>query len=129
MRLSPMSTASHSVIVRESYGSAPPSFDAGLVVRRLLDSIPSKYLVGLKTVVLTDTAALNHAERRAKTQSRGKKVRIQNCRGMYIQGSKNAPAWIEMFVDNCIRDYTRRMLKAPYFADNALGEVLFHEIG
>jgi hypothetical protein len=45
-----MNTASHSVIVRESYGPSPPSFDAGLVVRRLLDGIPSTYLVGLKTV-------------------------------------------------------------------------------
>lgn len=124
-----MNTTSHSVMVRESYGASPPSFDAGLVVHRLLDGIPSKYLVGLKTVVLTDTDGLNHAERRKKTQSRGKTVRIRVCRGLYNRASKDAPAWIEIFVDNCTRDYPRKMLAVAYFADNLLGEVLFHEIG
>ncbi len=124
-----MNTTSHSVIVRESYGSTAPSFDAGLVVRRLLDGIPSKYLIGLKTVVLTDTAELNHAERRKKTQLRGKTIRIRVCRGLYNHASKNAPAWIEIFMDNCARDWPLRLLKVAFFADFALSEILFHEIG
>lgn len=48
---------------------------------------------------------------------------------MYNQASKDAPAWIEIFVDNCTRSLPRSSLRVPVFADMVLGEVLFHEIG
>jgi len=96
---------------------------------RLLGGTPSKYLSGLKTVVLTDAAGLNHEQRRAKTLSRGKKVPIRRCRGLYHHATRAEPAWIELSIDNIVLYYPFMMLRVPFFADMVSGEVFFHELG
>ncbi len=117
------------MVVRESYRDRPPCFDAAGAAQRLLSGIPPKYLIGLKTVVLTDAAGLSLRERRRKTQYRSRRIRIGECRGLYHHGSRNEPAWIEIFVDNTTQYFLQAPLKIPLLADIVLGEVLFHEIG
>lgn len=96
---------------------------------RLLEGLPANYLDGIKTVVLTDAAGLNHEERRAKTWTRGKKVPIRECRGLYHEPHEGELAWIELFVDNIASRWPVGLLKIPVFADMAVSHVLFHEIG
>jgi hypothetical protein len=99
------------------------------IVARLIDGLPAEYLVGIKTVLLTDAAGLNHEGRRAKTWARGKKVPIRQCRGLYHQASKGESAWIELFVDNIVMNSPSGFLRVPLLADMEFSEVLFHEIG
>jgi hypothetical protein len=124
-----MSKRIHSILITESYQHFRPAIDAMSTVDRLLTGIPQKYLVGLKTVVLTDSTGLNHQSRRKKTWSRKRKVRIQECAGLYHQAWQGEPAWIELFVDNAISRCPGYLLKVPFVRDLQVASVLYHEIG
>jgi hypothetical protein len=124
-----MKETSHSVIIREAYKTSRPSFAAAQASRRLLGGIPPKYLVGLKTIVLTDATGLSHEKKRWKSWYRGRKVLIRESRGLYHHASQGTAAWIEIFLDNTTKHFPQSFLKIPIFADIVLGEVLFHEIG
>jgi hypothetical protein len=118
-----------SAIIRETYSRWSPPIAVGKIVARLIESLPDEYLAGIKTVVLTDAAGLNYEGRRAKTWTRGRKVLIRKCRGLYHEAHAGETAWIELFVDNIVMHWSLWFLKIPLFADMAFGEVLFHEIG
>ena len=98
-------------------------------VYRLLARIPQKYLLGLKSVVLTDSTGLNHKSRRKKAWSRKRKVRIQECAGLYHQAWQGEPAWIQLFIDNAISTCPGYLLKIPFVRDLHVGSILYHEIG
>jgi hypothetical protein len=117
------------ITIREIYSRWSPPIDASKTVARLIEGLPSQYLVGIRTIVLTDAAGLNHEERRAKTWTRGKKVPIRQCRGLYHHASNMESAWIELFVDNIVISYPSGLLRIPLLADMEFSEVLFHEIG
>jgi len=118
-----------SITIREVYSHWSPSIAASGIIARLVEGLPREYLIGIKTIVLTDAAGLNHEGRRAKTRARGRKVLIRVCRGLYHEEHKGESAWIELFVDNIVRYWFVTLLKIPLFADIAFGEILFHEIG
>ena len=115
--------------VIESYGDWPAPFDAARLVRRLLRSVPGRYLAGLRSVVLTTTGTLNRARRRQTTRSRGKKVRVATCAGLYHHASRGEPAWIELFVDTVVESTPRLLLRLPLWRDLEISSVLFHELG
>jgi hypothetical protein len=117
------------VAVIESYGGWLAPFDAATVVRRLLRSVPHRHLAGLRSVVLSSTAALNRARRRQTTRSRGKKVRAATCRGLYHPAWRGEPAWIELFVDTVVGSTPRPLLRLPPWRDLEIASVLFHELG
>jgi len=119
----------HNITIREAYKDYTPPVPAAEIVDRLLSGLPPKRLIGLKTVVLTNAAGLSHDERRAKTWSRKRKVRIRECRGLYHQEWKNEPAWIELFVDSILQIWPRATLRIPLLRDLAFSDVLFHELG
>jgi hypothetical protein len=50
-----------------------PPFDPVPIVERMLASIPSKYLIGLSEVVLTNSSGLSRKMRRGVTKSRGRR--------------------------------------------------------
>lgn len=118
-----------SITIKEVYSRWLSPIDVSKAVKRLIQGLPSRYLVGLKTIVVTDAAGLNHEGRRAKTWTRGKKIAIHECQGLYHQAFGGEPAWIEMFADNIVKSWPLWLLKVPFIADLALSEALFHEIG
>jgi len=96
----------------------------------MLASVPPKYLIGLKRVVLTNSSGLPRKRRRDVTKSRGRKVKIAEARGLYHPKWNNEPAWIEIFVDNTLRSWEASgWLKHVFSAAGEIGDVLFHEIG
>jgi hypothetical protein len=116
--------------VIEAYSGYAPPFDVTRSVEQMIASVPSKYLVGLSEIILTNIGGLSRKMRKAATKSRGKKVKIARARGRYHPDWNNQPAWIEIFVDNTLRNWERGWwLKIRYLRESLIGDVLFHEIG
>ena len=115
--------------VREEYGGWTPPIDLRPVVNRLLRHVPEVHLGGISTVTLTDSRTLNRARRRQKRRVRGKRFRLSEALGIYHGAWQGQPAWIELFADRILANEDKRTLQFPLFRDNAVGEVLFHEIG
>jgi hypothetical protein len=119
-------------VVTRFWDYAPP-FDVASIVERMLGSVPPRYLLGLKEIVLTNKAGLSRSRRRSVTKSRGRKVKIMQARGVYHPTWKGKQPWIEIFVDNTLssseKGLWRWLLLFGYFRENELGGVLFHEIG
>jgi hypothetical protein len=119
--------------VVERYWEYTPPFNATTVVERMLESVPPRYLFGLKEVVLTNKAGLSRKRRRSVSKSRGRKVKQAEARGLYHAAWKGQQAWIEIFVDNTLNFYQKRswrwLLHLGFFRESDLGGVLFHEIG
>lgn len=115
--------------VVEAYKGYAPPFDVAKLVRIALAYVPSKYLVGLKTIVLTNYGALSHDKRRQKVRSRGRKVSIARARGTYHGACSGGSAWITIFVDHTIRNYPEPLLKILFFRIMCFSDVLYHEIG
>jgi hypothetical protein len=117
------------IIIDEGHGNLKSYMIAEKAIERLLSGIPHRYLSGLKSIVLNDSGTLNHQRKRQKTLWRKHKVAIRKSFGLYHQRWLGQPAWIEIFVDNIIRDWPPWLLKVPFFRDLFFGDVLFHEIG
>jgi len=115
--------------VVERYSSYTPPFDVKPLVERMIESVPPKYLVGLKEVILTNTADLPRKFRKGVTKSRGKRFRMAEARGLYHPPRNNGPAWIEIFVDNALTGWRKGHLWWLFPRDLNLQDVLFHEIG
>lgn len=121
------------VEIKECY-SIKPFFAPKASVERLLAGISKEYLSGLATVVLRDSGSLNHDRRRAKTRRLGKKVRVQECAGLYHEAWRGEPAWIEIFVDNALPSNKESpvfkfLIKFSFIQDVTLSGTLYHEIG
>ena len=96
----------------------------------MLASVPSKYLIGLSEVVLTNLDGLPRRTRKGTTKSRKRKIKVARARGLYHPAWNNQPAWIELFVDNTLRAWSNGWwLKFRYQRETLIGNVLFHEIG
>jgi hypothetical protein len=116
--------------VTSNFHDYTPPFDVAAVVEKMLESVPSKYLVGLSEVVLTNTSGLPRKLRRSMTKSRKRRLRTAEARGLYHPKWNNRPAWIEIYVDNLLRTWDRGWwLKFGFVRDTAVSDVLFHEIG
>ncbi len=119
----------HQIPIRENYRDWRPPLDASNVVRKLIDVVPNRYLIGLTSIVLTNSGALNRRRRRAVTSSRGTKVRIPSALGLYHRAFRGEPAWIELFIDNIVRAMPKSALWIPVARDLTFGDVIFHELG
>lgn len=131
----PESSARPAIIT--AFSEYEPPFDVVAISRRIIDSVPDKYLQGLTQVVLTNTGNLPRDRRRSVTKSRGRKARIKEARGLYHPASHQCGAWIEVFVDNVLDQRGpgwdgwrgRWLQRSNWFRETELSEVLFHEIG
>jgi len=122
-------TVRPSIVTQFTAGYVPP-FDVAAAVDRMVESVPPKFLIGLSEIVLTNTAGLPRKLRRSMTKSSGSKVRIAKSAGLYHQAWNNRPAWIEIYVDNMLRNAERGFwLKSRLFREQIVGGILFHEIG
>jgi hypothetical protein len=117
-------------IVIASFSDYQPPFDPAPIVRRMLESVPEKYLLGLGEVVLTNASGLPRKRRRSITKSRRRKVSVIEARGLYHPAFNGSRAWIEIFVDNTLRGWENGWwLRIPLLGEGKIGDVLFHEIG
>jgi len=122
-------TSARPTVVERYTGYVPP-FDVKSEVEKMVATVPTKFLVGLDEIVLTDTAGLPRKIRRGVTKSRKKKIRMIEAQGLYHPAWNNRPAWIEIFVDSALRNWERGWwLKSQMYRDGLIGDVLFHEIG
>lgn len=116
-------------VITNFTGYTPP-FDVVPIVERMVASVPPKYLAGLKEIVLANASGLPRKLRRSVTKARKRKVRIVEAGGLYHQAWNGSRAWIEIFVDNKLRQWEKGWwLKFSYIREMLLGDVLFHEIG
>jgi hypothetical protein len=115
--------------VKSVYHEYQPPFDVERAVRRMIKLTAPEHLAGLRTIVLRNSAGLNHERRRSKTLARKRKIAVAKCRGLYHQRWKGEPAWIEIFVDNVFRDCPKWLLWLAIFREHFLGDVVFHELG
>ena len=117
-------------IISTSFSGYEPPFDLAPIVRRMLESVPREYLLGLGEVVLTNRNALTRKQRRSVVKSRRRKVSVGEVRGLYHPAFNEGRAWIEIFVDNTLRGWERSgWLRIPLLREAKIGDVLFHEIG
>lgn len=116
-------------MVVESYRDFQPPPEFKRSVEMLLRYVPEEYLVGLKTVVLTNRAALDRNQRRQKIWSRNRKVRLADCRGSYSRAWKSSPATVWLYVDNIVQSEPEWLRRIPVLRFVEVGEVLYHEIG
>ena len=115
--------------VVENYRDFEPPTDVRSLVETLLDAVPQKYLIGLKTILLTNQEALTRDQRRQKTWSRNRKYPLAKARGAYYKATKDRPATVWLFVDNILRGQPSWFLHTPLFRYWEISEVLYHEIG
>jgi hypothetical protein len=116
-------------VIANFSGYTPP-FDPVPIIERMLSTVPAIHLMGLNEVVLTNSSSLSRSRRRSVTKSRKRKARIAEALGLYHPAWNCNRAWIEIFVDNLLRQWEKGWwLKFPYIRKMLLGDVLFHEIG
>jgi hypothetical protein len=113
----------------ENYRDFEPPANFRKLLEDLLDGAPSKYLVGLKTIVLTNQSALTRNQRRQKTWSRNRKIRLAEARGCYYRATRSSPATVWLYVDNILRSEKPWFRRLPLLRYYELGTVLYHEIG
>jgi hypothetical protein len=115
--------------VVENYRNYIPPANLRTCLDDLLDAVPPKYLVGLKTIVLANQSALTRDQRRQKTWSRNRKVRLAEALGSYHRAWKSSPATIWLYVDNILKSEPPKLRRLPFLRYYTLGGVLYHEIG
>lgn len=113
----------------ENYNQFEPPAHFREMLDELLDSVPPEHIVGLKRIVLTNQSALSRDQRREKTWSRNHLVRLADCRGWYQAAYKTSPATIYLCMDNIAKSEQPTVQRIPIVRYEALGTVLFHEIG
>ena len=117
------------VEIVEAYREFAPPCDARAGVAELLRTVPPGHLAGLGQVVLTNSAALTGARKRARSRSRGKKARHTHAAGLYHASWRGDAAWIEIFVDKTLEGPPRWLLKLRLIRNMLLADTLFHELG
>ena len=96
------------------------------IVSKLLAALPHRYLSGLRSVVLTNSAAMTKGKTKRVA---GRKHLRRECLGFYYRKSNSQPAWIELVVDNILAWGAAYSTAERDLTENAFASVLFHEIG
>jgi hypothetical protein len=98
-------------------------------VRRVVAGVDQKRLVGLHSIILTNSESLNHGRRRKKIPFKNRKLSLKNCNGWYQQKWKQKPAHIEILVDNLLSEWPNFFVHSSFLMDLVLSKTLYHEIG
>src|SRR5712692_2308397 len=91
----------------EAYRNYVPSCNVKRIVKTLLRYVPPEYLLGLRSIVLTNSSGLSRNRRRRKTWSRHHKVRIAESLGNYTHATRDLAASIHILVDNVVDSFPR----------------------
>jgi hypothetical protein len=113
---------SANVKVVEQYLNYAPPVDVYSSVRLLLRYVPEQHLVGLHTVVLTNSETVRK-QIRGKITSEKRRFRPADCNGLYSKGR------ILLLIDQIFANYPELFLLLPQFKAYVIGETLYHEIG
>jgi hypothetical protein len=105
----------------------PPNFKENITT--LLRYVPPNYLIGLRTIVLTNRAGLDRNKRRQKVWSRRRKVRLAESLGSYYHATRTSPAAVWLYVDNIAESGIGWWNRLPVLRYLVAGQVLYHEIG
>lgn len=125
----PLNSEANGPTIVESYRDFEPPATFRHSVETLLRYVPPKYLVGLRTIVLTNRAGLTKAKRKRKVWSRNRKVRLAESLGSYSHASKSSPATVWLYVDDIVASGPKLWRWVPVLRYMVPGQVLYHEIG
>ena len=115
----------------ENYkGYRPPRY-AYPTIARLLSRLPTNYLSGLESVVLTNGLAIGKGR---TGRVAGKKYPRSECHGFHHPKKGGEQAWIEIVVDNIVAHWfapgiLRFLAYTPPFRDMAFARAVYHEVG
>jgi hypothetical protein len=116
------------VLIIEAYKDyRPPTWVRG-AIEKLLWTVPPKYLVGLESVVLTNSGGQSRRERRRRFSSRGRRIPSNRVRSFYSAASRLKRPHIEIFVNRVLK-YPRWFALFPPLREGWIGVTLFHELG
>ena len=107
--------------------SPPPTFRR--LVQELLKAVPPRYLVGLKTIILTNQAAGTRHQKRQKVWSRNRKIRLGDALGYYSAATRSSQATVVLHVDRILKGMRPWELRTVLLCYEPLATVLYHEIG
>jgi hypothetical protein len=115
----------------ESYKDFSPPAPLRPIIEELLHYVPAEYLVGLRTILLTNQGALNRSARRKTTWGRKRRVILAEALGYYSQATRSATAFICLHVDNILEGCPAPalLLHLPFIRYVLFVDVLYHEIG
>jgi hypothetical protein len=93
-------------------------------VERLMSALPEGYSSGLSSIVLTSTAlAMVRKGKQARRNRGGTPL------GRYHRAWNSEAAWIEIVVDQVVKQMPPPLHRLPIARDLTVARVLFHEIG
>lgn len=113
----------------ENYRDFEPPANFRIMTEELLDSVPQKYLDGLKTIILTNRTALSRKQRQKKLWSRNRKVALADCLGTYQHATKSSNAVVWLYVDNILKSWPSWICRVPVVRYQLIWMVLYHEVG
>ena len=116
--------------VEERYLEYRPPFDVSKIIRELISPVPTKYIRGLKRVLLVNSGSLSRRDRVGKVWSRKRKYSKDGVLGFY-HPDRNAP-WIEIRVDRAIEAWQgmpRWLFLLPIMRYIVIADVFYHELG
>jgi hypothetical protein len=115
--------------VLESYREFEPPENFRKTIETLLRYVPDEYLLGLRTIILTNRTALSKDQRRRKVWSHNRKILLADARGAYEYRSNSSPPTIWLYVDNICRTEPSWWRRVPLLRYMIPSDVLYHEIG
>jgi len=116
------------VKVTESYVNYSPQLDYSAIAKRLLATVPEKYLIGLDSVVLCNLSGQPRKVRTGTLPRRGRRIKREHVAGLYHHEWRGQKAWIQVFVDQ-IKMPPRSFRWIRPLRELVFGEVLYHELG
>ena len=116
------------VKVTESYVNYSPPLDYSAIAKRLLASVPEKYLIDLDSVVLCNLSGQPRRIRTGTLPRRGRRIKREHVAGLYHPAWRGRKAWIQVFVDQ-IKVPPRFFRWIRLLSDLLFGEVLYHDLG
>ncbi len=113
----------------ETFRDFEPPANFRNIVDDLVRCVPPEFLVGLQSITLTNRFALSRDQKRKKTWSRNRKIRLADVRGYYTPATRSSRAAIVLYVDNITERWDGWFAKLPLVRYMPAGDVLYHEIG
>jgi hypothetical protein len=104
-----------------------PPFDGEKIIHPRLRMVPSKFMAGLHTIVLTNIAALPHNVGERKRLGR-RRVVWKRSLGYYKCSWKGQSAGITLLIDNLEKSWGRKWLRFGITRDAVLADVFFGEL-
>jgi len=114
------------VPINENYKDYAPPRAVRRSVHRLVKWLHPGHLTGIQAIVLTNAATLGKGKTR---RVRGRKYAESACLGFYHRSSQHNGPWIQLVVDNIVRQAPRWFLRSRYLTDMLVAKTLFHEVG